>query len=59
MILIVRPRPILQGPYRVIRGGCWSSNGRYCRSAVCFWNVPMDRFIDLGFRVALKKKAPG
>ena len=37
---------------RVVRGGCWSSGGRNCRSASRFGSVPSDRGINPGFRVA-------
>jgi formylglycine-generating enzyme required for sulfatase activity len=40
------------GSGRVIRGGSWSSYGRYCRSAYCYNDEPALRALDLGFRVA-------
>jgi len=56
MILIARPRPILQGSGRVIQGGGWSSSGRNCRSAYRGRLEPTFRFSDLDFRVILRKK---
>lgn len=40
------------GSNRVLRGGSWLFNARYCRSAYRFFNSPVDSFSDLGFRVA-------
>jgi formylglycine-generating enzyme required for sulfatase activity len=37
---------------RVLRGGCWGSEPRYCRSSTRLRCVPTFRFNDLGFRVA-------
>ena len=37
---------------RVLRGGCWFSNARYCRSAIRNWIGPGDRNYDCGFRLA-------
>jgi len=37
---------------RVIRGGSWFDNPRYCRSAFRFYSNPGYRFDDIGFRVA-------
>jgi formylglycine-generating enzyme required for sulfatase activity len=47
-----------QGPdelgaaYRVIRGGCWFQDTRFCRSADRFCYTPDVRYVSLGFRVA-------
>jgi formylglycine-generating enzyme required for sulfatase activity len=37
---------------RVIRGGGWLRDPRYCRSADRDWRQPVVRGLDLGFRVA-------
>ena len=37
---------------RVNRGGSWSSNPAYLRSANRFWYTPTDRYNVMGFRVA-------
>ncbi len=42
-----------QGTQRVIRGGSWDDDGRYCRSAYRDWYEPTIRYFNLGFRVAL------
>ncbi len=36
---------------RVLRGGSWFVNPRNCRSACRFFNYPVDRIDNLGFRV--------
>ena len=40
-----------QSRERVIRGGSWDLNPRYCRSAYRFHASPDDRYYDFGFRV--------
>lgn len=40
------------GEHRVIRGGSYATNARWCRSAFRLPLTPTDRYIDLGFRVA-------
>lgn len=37
---------------RVLRGGSWSNDPRYLRSAARYWDTPTDRDSDLGFRLA-------
>ena len=39
------------GSSRVLRGGSWYDNGRNCRSANRYNNIPDDRDNDIGFRV--------
>ncbi|NCR10431.1 MAG: SUMF1/EgtB/PvdO family nonheme iron enzyme [Microcystis aeruginosa LG13-11] len=40
---------------RVLRGGSWDFNPRYCRSAYRIWNYPVYRyFINYGFRVVCR-----
>jgi len=41
------------GSARVVRGGSWSYHGRRCRSAYRYSGVPSQRFINVGFRVAV------
>jgi len=41
-----------RGSDRVVRGGCWSFDARYCRSAVRFLSAPGSRNIDVGFRLS-------
>lgn len=50
------PQGPKSGSYRVIRGGSWSRNAKYCR--VSYRNdgdAPSGRSYDLGFRVVLAK----
>ena len=42
-----------RGSLRVLRGGCWGSPTRYCRSAVRDGVDPSVRIVALGFRLAL------
>lgn len=56
MILIARPKPIIQGSDRVLRGGSWFNFGQYCRSADRHRVVSLYRFNYLGFRVILRKQ---
>jgi len=41
------------GSDRVFRGGGWTSDGRYCRSAPRKWLSPTSRINFIGFRVVL------
>ena len=41
------------GPYRVLRGGGWYYNARYCRSAYRDGRGPVLRYDRVGFRLAL------
>jgi formylglycine-generating enzyme required for sulfatase activity len=45
------PQGPAQGQYRVLRGGSWFFNPRFCRSAIRFRFVPDLRDFNLGFRV--------
>jgi formylglycine-generating enzyme required for sulfatase activity len=47
------PRGPAEGSLRVVRGGCWGSGGRSCRSAYRVRGVPGGRSGDLGVRLAL------
>lgn len=49
----------LQGSDRVLRGGSWISNARYCRSAFRIYYAPVNRYINLGFRVCLSPSGAG
>jgi len=42
-----------KGSRRMLRGGCWFYDARYCRSAFRDENAPGDRFSDIGFRLVL------
>jgi formylglycine-generating enzyme required for sulfatase activity len=47
------PQGPSRGSGRVLRGGCWSGGGRFCRSAFRDWIAPVDRSRGGGFRAAL------
>ncbi len=42
--------------YKVLRGGSWNFDPRGCRSAVRVLSNPVDRFIDVGFRVVSRAR---
>ncbi len=46
------PQGPTSGEYRVLRGGTWSSNGYYLRSAYRYRGDPSYRYYDIGFRCA-------
>ncbi len=45
------PKGPSSGSYRVIRGGCWDSYARYCRSAFRSYYTPDFRYYYIGFRL--------
>lgn len=47
------------GTYRVIRGGDWYSDGRDCRSAFRYADVPEGKFYALGMRVVCELTSEG
>ncbi|MEO1994708.1 MAG: SUMF1/EgtB/PvdO family nonheme iron enzyme [Planctomycetaceae bacterium] len=59
----VSPEQDPQGPKygtsRVIRGGDWYSDGRDCRSAFRYADIPDGRFYALGMRVVCELSAEG
>ncbi len=50
--MVVNPAGIATGSNRVLRGGCWRSRARYCRSAFRGSDTPDDRRYIAGFRLA-------
>jgi len=50
---IADPTGPSSGSDRVIRGGCWFSFARYCRSANRHWYSPGYRYRRYGFRLVL------
>jgi formylglycine-generating enzyme required for sulfatase activity len=48
-----------EGAYRVVRGGGWISDARYCRSASRNWKGPSNRLPSYGFRLMLAMKDEG
>jgi len=46
------PRGAAGGSGRVVRGGGWDADARYCRSADRSWLAPSSKLYALGFRVA-------
>ncbi len=53
------PKGPQQGTYRVIRGGDWYSDGRDCRSAFRYADVPEGQFYALGMRVVCELTSAG
>ena len=53
IVSITNPEGPKSGSYRVLRGGAWTSIGRYCRSAYRNRNSPDYLRNDVGFRLAL------
>jgi formylglycine-generating enzyme required for sulfatase activity len=49
---VLNPRGPEEGIYRVIRGGSWDDDARYCRASYRFFNEPVIRNLYLGFRLA-------
>ncbi len=41
-----------EAAFRVVRGGNWSGNPRFVRSAYRFWNSAVNQYGSVGFRVA-------
>jgi len=48
-----------RGSGRVVRGGCWGDDARYCRSAIRGGHSPDYRSYDLGFRLVLPARSAG
>jgi formylglycine-generating enzyme required for sulfatase activity/outer membrane protein assembly factor BamB len=55
----VDPQGPEQGTSRVIRGGDWYSDGRDCRSAFRYADIPEGRFYALGMRVVCELTSEG
>jgi formylglycine-generating enzyme required for sulfatase activity len=55
---VTDPQGPATGSYRVIRGGSWSHDSRYCRSARRYASYPADRSGSFGFRVVLASGQP-
>ena len=51
--MVSNPMGPASGEYRVLRGGSWSSNENYIRSAYRDWNYPSGSYSDDGFRCAI------
>ncbi|HEU5480484.1 MAG TPA: formylglycine-generating enzyme family protein, partial [Candidatus Tumulicola sp.] len=49
----------LEGASRVIRGGDWYSDGRDCRSAFRYADIPDGRFYALGMRIVCELSSQG
>jgi formylglycine-generating enzyme required for sulfatase activity len=49
------PQGASSGAGRVVRGGSWANNPRYCRSAIRGRGEPDARINGIGFRVALNQ----
>ena len=46
------PQGATSGTYRVIRGGSFSTNDAYCRTAIRYYDPPVYRYFYFGFRPA-------
>jgi formylglycine-generating enzyme required for sulfatase activity len=46
----------IEGSYRVVRGGSWNDNGRYCSVSRRDDDNPYSRDYYLGFRVSRRHK---
>jgi formylglycine-generating enzyme required for sulfatase activity len=51
---VTDPTGASSGSYRVGRGGSWNLDAGFCRSALRIILDPSNRFINLGFRLALR-----
>ena len=47
------PGPMEASPYRVLRGGCWSSHRAKIRAAYRNYDLAADRHLEIGFRCVL------
>jgi formylglycine-generating enzyme required for sulfatase activity len=56
---VTDPQGPAAGTARVLRGGGWSSDPTYCRSALRRGSSPGRRSGDFGFRVVVSVSAPG
>ncbi len=45
------PAGAASGVFRVIRGGSWSNDGQFVRSAYRYCNIPVFRYYNYGFRL--------
>ena len=50
------PGPTDPSPYRVLRGGCWSSHRAKIRAAYRNYDLAEDRHLEVGFRCILRPK---
>ncbi|MBF0101931.1 MAG: DUF4214 domain-containing protein [Desulfobacterales bacterium] len=48
---VIDPTGPTSGSYRVRRGGSWNNYALSCRSAVSYYNDPVDRYNSFGFRL--------
>ena len=51
----VNPTGANSGSYRVVRGGSWGHDARYCRSSFRIYFTPDYRYINLGLRLVLSE----
>ena len=50
---VTDPAGLARGADRAVRGGSWHSDAAFCRAAYRARNVPVNRSLFIGFRVAL------
>ncbi len=56
---VLNPQGPEEGVLRVLRGGSWDGDPRYCRAAYRGSNGPTVRYSDIGFRLALSFQGGG
>jgi formylglycine-generating enzyme required for sulfatase activity len=56
---VTDPAGLPGGSDHAVRGGCWHSDAVSCRAASRPWNVPGDRTLFVGFRVAFSPAPAG
>jgi formylglycine-generating enzyme required for sulfatase activity len=50
---VTNPTGPQKGDRRVVRGGCWFLDSRYCRCACRYRVLPPGRYVNLGFRLVV------
>jgi formylglycine-generating enzyme required for sulfatase activity len=56
---VLNPQGASTGDLRVLRGGSWNDNARYCQVSSRYRNIPSGRFYGYGFRLVLSSSSSG